>query len=470
MANVSHPVAGSRGRLKAVPRRLERLSALDVSTLRVERYGAPMHVAALAVVDGTALLDAAGRLRLEDVRAEVESRLRLAPRLRQVLTRPRRGLGTPVWADDPHFDIRQHVRAGAVPSPGDEAALLALCAELNEPRLERSRPLWQMWLLPGLADGNVGVLIRLHHAVADGIAAIAVIGALFDTTPDTPPLAVPAWRPAPEPGAWRIFSDGWCQRAAAMAAAGHKVRHPALAFHRLGSLARQMRQLAGEGMAPRVSLNRPTGMSRRLKLVRADLAAVKAVAHGHAATVNDVVLTAVTCGARRLLADRGELTPGLILKASVATSIRGAGELADGGNRVAIMLAPLPVGEPDPARQLVQIAAATKERKRYPPYQPAGRFGQRWMVRAMPHQRLVNLFTSNLPGPPEPLYLAGGRVLEVFQVGVVQGNVTVGVGVLSYAGQLNFSVVGDSDAIPDLQVFADGLSCALTRLGAGRLR
>ena len=132
------------------------------------------------------------------------------------------------------------------------------------------------------------------------------------------------------------------------------------------------------------------------------------------------------------------------------------------------MLAPLPVGEPDPAARLVKIAKATRQRKRCPPYQPGGRFAQRAMIHVMSRQRMVDLFTSNLPGPPTPMYLAGARVHELFQVGVVQGNITLAVGVLSYAGHLNFSILADADAdaVPDLKAFADGLADALTQLGA----
>jgi diacylglycerol O-acyltransferase len=424
-----------------------------------------MHVAALGVLDGAQLLDAAGQLRLDAVRADVQRRLHLAPRLRQVLCHMRPGLGPPVWADDPRFDIRRHVRACPVPGPGDEAALLAVCSELNAPPLDRSRPLWELWLLPGLANGNIGMLLRLHHVVADGVAALALMGIMFDAAPGKPPPQAPVWRPAPAPGAWQMFTDGWRRRADAAAAVWSCARHPAGAFRGLGSLARQLRLLAGEGRAPRMSFNQPAGTRRSLLLARAGLAHVKTVAHAHGATVNDVVLAAVAGGARQLLAGRGELTPGLALKASVAASNRRPADAPGSGNRAGIMLVSLPVDEPGPVQRLTEIARLTRARKRYPPYQPAGRFAQRGMVRTMSRQRLVNLFTSNLPGPPEPLYLAGARVLELFQAGVVQGNVTVAVGVLSYAGQLNFCLLGDADAIPDLQVFADGLSDALAQMG-----
>lgn len=177
------------------------------------------------------------------------------------------------------------------------------------------------------------------------------------------------------------------------------------------------------------------------------------------------VLAAVAGGARSLLDARGELRPGLVLKASVAASLRGPSEQPQSGNRAGIMIVPLPVGEPDADRRLVGIVGATTERKRQPPYQPNARLPQRWMVRVMARQRLVNLLVSNLPGPPAPLYFAGARVREIFQIGVVQGNISVSIGALSYAGQLSFDIVGDCDATPDLAVFAGGVPDALEQLG-----
>ncbi|HZD79540.1 MAG TPA: wax ester/triacylglycerol synthase family O-acyltransferase [Actinomycetota bacterium] len=451
------------GRMEPRPRRL---SPLDVSNLRVEDRGRPMHVAGLAILEGAPLLDASGELRLSALLEHLERRLHLAPALRQVLYRPRLGLGPPVWVDDPGFDIRRHVRARAVPAPGDEEALLRVCSELNEPPLDRSRPLWELWLLTGLAGGEVGVLIRLHHVVADGIAALALMGALFDASADAAPPVGRPWTPRPVPGARELLGDNLRHRAVAVTRAVSRLRRPAQLVRRLGSTALQVRQLLHEGLAPRVSLNRPVGRRRRLLLGRADLDRVRALAHAHGAKVNDVVLAAVAGGARRLLEHRGELRRDLVLKASVAVSMRRPADQQAAGNVVGIRLAPLPAGDPDPIRRLRAIARATAEGKRRPPLEPGGRFARTWMVQAMSSQRLVNLFTSNLPGPPVRLYLAGARVLELFQVGVVQGNVTVGVGVLSYAGRLNFAIVGDAEAVPDLEVFAEGLSEALEELGS----
>ncbi len=445
--------------------RLERLSPLDVSNLRVENHGLPMHVAALVILDQASAAGPPGLPGLDTLRATVGRRLHRAPRLRQVLLRPGAGLGPPVWADDPHFDIRQHVRARAVPAPGDEAALLRECAELNAGRLDRSRPLWELWLLTGLAGGRAGLLIRLHHVAADGVAAVAMMGALFDPGPPGPEPDAPAWRPRPAPGRRELLADAMRGRALAGAGVLRGLRRPAALIVRLRGLARNLGDLAREGRAPRVSINVPVSGRRRLVLVRADLALARSVAHAHGGTVNDVVLAAVAGGARSLLAARGELTPGLALKASVAASLRGPSQRRVAGNRVGMMIVPLPLGEAEPGRLLARVASATAPRKRRPLYQPNGRLAQRWMVRVMARQRLVNLFVSNLPGPPVPLSVAGARVAEIFQIAVVQGNVPVSVGAFSYAGQLNLGITGDRGAVPDLGTFADGVTGTLAQLG-----
>lgn len=447
-------------------RQLERLSPLDMSNLRVEDRGLPMHVAALVTLEQDFLASPPGRCGLDVLRETIGRRLYLVPRLRQVLYWPRTGLGPPVWTDAADFDVRQHVRTWPVPASGDEAALLQACAELNGPRLDRSRPLWQLWLLTGLADGGCALLIRLHHVVADGAAAMAMLGALFDLDSAIPIPDVPGWAPEAKPTSRELAADELRRTTLAVTRALRRIRHPSAWADRLSQLARQARQLAREGRAPRLSLNVPVSGRRRLLLVRADLERARAAAHAHGGTVNDVVLGAVAGGARSLLDGRGELTSRLVVKASVAVSIRDPVNASPAGNRVGIMIVPLPVGEPDTGDCLAQIVQATRERKRRPPYQPSTRVLQRWMVRAMSRQRTVNLLVSNLPGPTAPLWCAGMRVREMFQIGVVQGNVPISVGVLSYAGQLNFDIIGDPDAIPDLEDFADGVSATLRQLGA----
>jgi WS/DGAT/MGAT family acyltransferase len=419
----------------------QRISALDEANLRVERRGVPMHVAALLLLEAGPLLDAGGHVRLGDVREHVERRTRGVRRLRQVLVRP--GGGRPVWLDDPVFDVSRHVRCRPVPPPGDEESLLRVCAGIDAAPLPRDRPLWELWLLPGLAGGRVGLLIRWHHVLADGLAALTLLAPLFDPAPGGP-----AGAPG-RPGA-----------------GGGPPPAPARAATRLLGRAAQLRGALAEGRAPALSINRPVGARRRAALVRADLAAVRELAHRQGGTVNDVVLAAVAGGARQLLAARGELAGVPELKVSVAASVRGPGDPA-GGNRTGVRVVAVPVDDPDPVARLRRIAATTSGQRARPPYRPGGRLAQRWMVRIMDRQRLVNLLLSNVRGPAAPLLFAGAPVRELFQLGAVQGNLALSVGVVSYAGTLGIDVVADADVVPDLPVFVEGLAGALVRLGAG---
>jgi diacylglycerol O-acyltransferase len=418
----------------------ERLTALDVTNLRVEDRGMPMHVAALAILDGTALVDSAGELRLEALRRHVDERTYRARRLRQVLAPAGRWSRT-TWVDDTHFDVTRHVHTRRVPDPGDEASLLALCCELNEPPLDRGRPLWEIWLLTGLAGGRIAMLVRFHHVIADGMAALALFASMWDLTPDPAATAGGLQDPVTAP----LPPD------------------PRTVGGRVVMWTRQARALLRQGRAPALSWNQPVGSRRRVMLLRADLAAAKAVAHRHGGKVNDVVLAAVGGGARRLLESRGELLPDLVMKVSVAASVRRPDD--SGGNRVGVRVVPVPLGEPDAVARLETIAAATSAQRGLSPLQPSGRLLQRWMVRMMARQRMVNLLLSNLPGPPVPLYFAGARMEELFQVGVVQGNVALAVGVLSYAGRLNLDVVADADVVPDVASFTEGVQQALEQLG-----
>ncbi len=445
---------------------LERLTPLDVSNLRIEKHGLPMNVAAFAILEGRALLDASGELALEAIRARIGQRLHLAPRLRQRLYRPGFGFGAPVWVDDASFDLSRHVTTRNVPAGGGEEALLATCVELNDRPFDQAHPLWEICLLTGAPDGHVSMLIRFHHVLADGIAALLLLGTLFDSAPEAPESEDPPWTARPFPTRLELLGDTLRRSITGIRSGVHKIEHPRPTLAPARTLLRQALQLAHEGRAPRTSFNRPVGRQHHVLLVRADLEQARQVAHAHHATVNDVVLCTIAGGARALLAGRGELQRPLVLKVSVAASVRRPTSASQAGNLVGILIVPVPVGDEDPIRRLEQIARATAERRRLPPYQPAARFLQRWMIRIMNRQRRVNLLMSNLPGPPQPMYFAGAKILEVFQIGVVQGNVALQVGALSYAGQLNFDVVADANLVPDLTVFANGMIEVLERLGA----
>lgn len=444
---------------------LERLTPLDISNLRVERHGLPVNVAALAVLDGRALLDPAGELDLDAIRARIEHRLSLAPRLRQRLYWPGFGLGAPVWVDDTSFDIGRHVRTCRVPADQGEEGLLARCMELHGRAFDQAHPPWEIWFLPGGADGHVSMLVRFHHVLADGLAALMLLGALFDPTPDASGPEASRWTARPLPARPELLRDAWQGRLTALEAGLDQIAHPRRPLARGRTIWRQGVELAHEGKAPRTSFNQPVGRQQRLMLVRADLDCARGVAHACNATVNDIVLCAMAGGARALLAARGELRRELVLRVSVAASVRAPASSSQSGNLVGVLLVPLPVGEDDPIRRLEQIARATAERKRLGPYQPAARFLQRWMVRIMNRQRMINLIMSNLPGPRRRMYFAGAEIQEVFQIGMIQGNVPLHLGALSYAGQLNFAIVGDAIVVPDLPAFAGAMADDLDRLG-----
>jgi diacylglycerol O-acyltransferase / wax synthase len=445
---------------------LERLTPLDVSNLRIESHGLPMNVAALVILEGRVLLDASGDLALDAIKVRIEQRLHLAPRLRQRLYRPGFGFGAPVWVDDASFDISRHVRMRPVPAGSGEEALLATCVELNGRPFDQAHPLWEIWLLTGAPAEQVAMLIRFHHVLADGISALLLLGTLFDSAPEAPEQEGSPWTARPIPTRSELLGDTLRRSITGIGRGVHKIEHPRRTLAPARTMFRQALQLAREGRAPRTSFNRPVGSQHRVLLVRANLEQAKQVAHAHHATVNDVVLCTIAGGARALLAGRGELQRLPVLKVSVAASVRAPASASQAGNLVGILLVPVPVGEEDPIRRLEQIADATAERKRLPPYQPAARFLQRWMIRSMNQQRRINLLMSNLPGPPQPIYFAGAEILEVFQIGVVQGNVAVQVGALSYASQLNFDIVADANLVPDLTVFANGMTEELERLGA----
>lgn len=450
----------------AEPRRLERLTAQDLLMLWADDFGWSEDIGMLAILDGTRLLDRDGCVRVDEIRRRLAPRLHLVPHFRQLLYRPRRGLGWPLWVDAPAFDLADHVRSYPLAPPGDEAQLLAACAELYRRRLDPTRPLWELWLLPGLPRQQVGLFLRAHHTLADGVAGVAAIGALLDLDADGPMLAAPPWAPTPPPSAGELLGDNLRRRLRGLGRGLSGLARPGKP--RRGSLG-VWREFFTE-RAPRTSLNRPIGAGRRLAVVRGRLEVAKQVAHAHQAKVNDVVLAAVAGGLRQLLAGRGEDVQKLVLRVMVPISLHREQPGRASGNQDAIMLVPLPLGEPDPVRRLQLIAAETAARKRKArPQMGGGVFGfvafQRAWYRLLAHQRSVNLIVTNVPGPPVPLYLAGARLLELFPVVAIMGNVTLAVAVFSYAGQLNFTAVADGEACPDLEVFTHGVQAALDALG-----
>jgi diacylglycerol O-acyltransferase len=453
----------------AETRLLERLTASDIFLLLWDDYGWSTDIGGLAILDGASLLDGDGRVRIEDVRRQLEPRLRRVPRFRQLLYRPRLGLGWPLWVDAPSFDIANHIRVHAVAPPGDEAQLLAACQELARHRLDPARPLWELWLLPGLPERRVGAFLRLHHAFADGAAAVAAFGALLDLSADAPNPVASAWTPRRIPTAGTLLRDNVRRRGQELGRGWSGLAHPRRTLHAARAALPAWREVLTERRAPRTSLNRPVGGDRRLEVIRGRLDLIKEIAHAHHAKVNDVVLAAVAGGLRELLASRGEDVRGLMQRAMVTISLHDEQPWEAQGNKPGWMMVPLPIGESDPVRRLEQIATETARRKHEArPQAGSGIFRfiafQRVWYRLFPRQRSVNLVVTNAPGPPVPFYLAGAQLLELFPMMPTMGNLTLVVAVLSYAGQLNITAVADRGGCPDVEVFAEGVRSALDDL------
>jgi len=451
--------------------RIERLEAADLMLVWPEAKGWPQDIGALAILDGQRLLDADGRVLIEPAREHIRRRLHLVPRFRQLLCVPGVGLGWPLWVDAPFVDVADHVRVFPVAPPGGDTEVLRACETLRRRPLPRSRPLWEMWFLPGLPDGRVGLFMKMHHAIADGVAGVATLGAFVDTEPDPPEMTAPPWTPAPMPTGNDLLGDNLRRRLQGAERAISALADPIGTFRRARRAWPAMRELFAEGRAPRTSVNRRIGSDRKLGIIRSNLGLAKEIAHTHRAKVNDVLLTAVARGYRALFRSRGERVEALVLRAFVPVSLHQEDPDEARGNVDAGMAVPLPIGEPDDARLLERIAAESAERKAKS-RPPAGNLFrsialQRLFLLFMPHQRIMNAYVADVPGPPVPLYFAGAPIRELFPLVPITANLSIGVGALSYAGQFNITVVADRQLCPDVEIFVDGVRHTLDALQDG---
>jgi diacylglycerol O-acyltransferase len=445
---------------------MERLTAEDLVMLSPdERW--PQEIGCLAVLDGESLLDPDGRLLIEKVRAAVLQHLHLVPRFRQILSIPRLGLGTPLWLDAPAFDVSDHVRVRQLPAPADESRLLGTVEQLLARRLDRSRPLWEMWLLPGLPENRIGLLIKVHHAMADGIAGLATIAALLDATPESPTELARAWTPASRPTAVDLFADNLRRHLNGLRRTFAILVHPVITLRKVRSMWPAIGELISDRRGPVTSLDRVVGPDRSLALIRSSLDVIKQIAHTHGATVNDVLLAIIAGGLHGLLRSRGECVDDLVLPVYVPVALRHSANPEEPGNLLAQMVVPLPVGASEPGERLRRIAAETAKRKarRRPSLGTLLWSGlARWALLKVLDRQPVNVAIADLPGPPLSLYLAGAQLLEVFPVLPLIAKVSLGVGGLSYAGQFNIMAVGDRMICPDLEVFATSAQSELQAL------
>jgi WS/DGAT/MGAT family acyltransferase len=433
-----------------------------------------MHVAGLSVLDPST--SPGGRLRFEDVVSVFASRLHLAPRLRQKVRMVPFGLALPVWVDDPSFDLGFHLRRAALPSPGGRRELVEQVQRVLSRPLDRSKPLWELYVIEGLEDGYVATLMKVHHAMIDGLSGMHLTAALFDLSPEPrEEPAPPAWEPEPGPSSQDLLREAtetlFAHPFEGVRSAVEVVRRsPAVAALGVGAVLSGLRSILDMGARPASTLDVRIGPNRRFAMTAAPLQRFKDVKDALGGTVNDVVLTVVGGALHRVLRDRREPTRGRTLRVMVPVSVRGSG---DGplGNRVAPAFIDLPVGAMGPRRRLALVQKATGLLKEsmmamgadaiigLGAYAPGGLLAA--AARLASRGPWFNLAVSNIPGPPQPLYMAGARLVAQYPAIPLAENSALSIACTSIGGTMAFGLIGDWDGMPDLERLALALDEAL---------
>jgi WS/DGAT/MGAT family acyltransferase len=452
----------------------DRLTALDMSFLALESAGVHMHVGSVGIFDPGPLASADGSLDFDQILRVVETGLFRAPRFRQKLaTAPL--TGQRIWVDDPHFNTLYHVRHTALPMPGDERRLKRLFGRIMSQKLDRSKPMWELWIVEGLESGRLAVISKVHHCLIDGISGVDLLSAFMGSDPDHRPEAVDhRWIPRPAPGRLHLLSDEVGRRASlpGRVARGllRSLRRPEASITEAAHTASGFGRGLRDALTPagHTSLNVPLGPHRRFDWTRFDLGVVREVKTRLEGTLNDVVLGCVTGAVRRFLAERGEDVAELQdFRALVPVSTRRPAERGKLGNRVAMLVVPLPVAEPDPRRRVQQITGSMRE------FKSSGRTEgtdlleeiSDWtspsllsfMTRLASARLSFNLVVTNVPGPAFPVYLNGARLLESYPLVPLFENQTLGIALFSYDGSLFWGFNADWDAVPDLHDFVQAI-------------
>jgi len=455
----------------------DRLSALDSAFLHLENNStAHMHVASVMVFEGKAPTP-------QELVDHVTSRLHLVPRYRQRLAYVPFDQGRPVWTDDPHFNPRYHIRHTALPKPADDVALKRLAGRLFSQRLDRSKPLWEIWLVQRMSAGRFALIAKTHHALVDGVSGVDITTVLFDAVPDPPaPSRQRApWTAKPLPGRAKLLGEALLERATVPAemtrGARALLRAPRKALSQLtdGLASIGATTVAGiNAPAPPSPFNVDISPHRRYTFLDADLDRFKAIKDSLGGTLNDVVLASVTLALGRYLRNEGHDTDGLVLKAMVPISVRTNSQRGALGNQVAAMWAPLPVGVENPAECLQQIVRAMEDLKKsrqaigaqvltnLAGFAPPTILSQ--AARLQARQPFFNLVVTNVPGPQFPLYLLGRRLQVLYPVVPLARRQALGIAVMSYDGHLGFGLLGDYDALPKLESIALDLKTAIASL------
>ncbi len=456
---------------------LDRLTAVDASFLHQEGPTSHMHVGGLSVLEGPPPA-------MDEFLEGIRSRLHLVPRYRHKLAHTALDSGRPVWVDDPNFNLEYHVRHTALPAPGGTTELLRLVARIFSQGLDRSKPLWELWLVEGLEGNRFALISKSHHALIDGISGVDLATVMFDLSPVPPPVehSGKPWQPNAEPGTADLVAAGMkgAVRAGIEVAsrAVSAVTHPERALGNLREAAEGVGEIVWAGLnpAPETPLNVEIGPHRRFIGVPNRLEDFKRVKDAFGATVNDVVLAVVAGALREWLISRGVRTEGLELRALVPVSIRTESQRNTLGNQIAAMRGPLPVYIADPVQRLAAVKRemdGLKESKMavgaevlagVQNFAPPTVLAQASRINFS--TRLFNLIVTNVPGPQFPLYVHGREIELVYPIAFLPKNHALAIAIMSYNGQMNFGLLADYDAIPDLEAIAQNIEQALGELVA----
>jgi WS/DGAT/MGAT family acyltransferase len=453
---------------------LDRLTAVDASFLTNETSASHMHVGAILVFEGPPP-------KYVDLVEHVRGRLGQVPRFRQRLVVPPLEAGRPLWADDVNFNLTYHVRHTALPDPGGEDQLRRLAGRVFSQQLDRSKPLWELWLVQGLERDRFALLTKTHHAMVDGISGVDIGTVLFDLEPVPKPAAEEdGWVPQRQPRTTELVARGLKDAAATPVKLAERavaaVRRPEPAARRIAEALEGVGEVVGAfaDPAPDVPLNQPIGPHRRFVWVRSELATFKRIKDALGGTVNDVVLAVVTGALREWLHGRSIRTEGLELRALVPVSIRSEGERGDLGNRIAAMRGPLPVYVEDPVRRLRVVSEQMEGLKRskqalgaeviarFNDFAPPTLLAQASRINFS--TRLFNMIVTNVPGPQLPLYVLGRELEEVFPVAFLPQNHALAVAIMSYNGRVGFGLLADYDSMGDVEAIAKGIDTSLAEL------
>ncbi len=458
----------------------DRLTALDTSFLELETPDVHMHVGSVGIFEPGPLAREGGGLHFDHILEVAEASLRRAPRFRQKLARVPLS-GHPVWIDDDRFNLLYHIRHTSLPVPGDERRLKRLVGRIMSQKLDRSKPMWELWFVEGLEEGRFAVISKIHHCLIDGISGVDLLSAFMGPDPEHRPASGDGrWTPRPAPSPLALLGEEVSRRASLpwrlAQQASAVMRKPRASADAAAHAASGFAEAVGGSLVPasETPFNVPIGPHRRFDWTRFDMGIVREVKEKIGGKLNDVVLSCVAGAVRTRLASAGTPLDEIDFRVFIPVSTRTAEQRGKLGNRVSLLVAPLPVGEEDPRRRVERVVEETQKLKTSGQVRGAEAFEEisDWtsttlltsLSRLAASRRAFNLVVTSVPGPPMPIYLAGAKMLTSYPLVPLFENQALGVALFSYDGGLHWGFNADWDALPDLHEFVGAIEQEFEKL------